>query len=105
MALYEYYCDSCCTITELFQTPSDGGPKTIKCKTCKNTARKVQSAFIIRMHKLMEPGGEVYQDQKDNIGAITGDHQEESAKEYSDYNQAKAKGKGMDYIFNKRKVS
>lgn len=102
MPIYQYSCDSCHTITELYQTSTDGGPKTIKCKSCKGIAKKILSTVSFRMDgKLFTPGGPTYQDQKDDIGPITGDLQEESAKEFHDYNQAKAKGKESEYVFGK----
>ena len=101
MPIYEYFCNSCLSITELYQNACDGGPTHVVCK-CGDFADKKPSVFQSRMDgKLITPGGPVYESQKDDIGPLTGDLQERSAKEQRDYAQEKRRGKGDEYIFGR----
>lgn len=100
--IYEYFCDSCLETAEIYQTSCDGGPSKILCKVCGDIAKKRPSTFAARMDgKLITPGGPVYESQKDDIGPLTGDLQERSAKEQRDYAQEKRRGKGDEYIFGR----
>lgn len=98
--IYEYKCDSCLCVTERIQTKMDGGPKTIPCRVCKDKAKKIISVGCFRMDgKMFTPGGPTAHDKDGGLGPITDDHQEQSAKEQSDYRQAQRIGKESDYVF------
>lgn len=100
MPIYEYKCNSCLSVIEHFQVKADGGPKKIPCPVCKDKdADKIISPGIFRFDKIFTAGGPTHQDKDGGLGHLDGDHQEESEKQQRDYAQAKAKGKGNDYIF------
>lgn len=99
MPIYEWECTECKKIHEAYVATPDGWEEST-CPWCGETAKKVPSTFAIRMDgKLATEGGPVWTDQKDDLGPLTCDMQEESSKAYSDHEQAKKEGRELDNVF------
>lgn len=99
MPIFEWSCIKCEKVHEAYVSQPKEFEETT-CPFCGEQAKRVPSRFTIRMDgRLMTEGGPVHQDQRDDIGLLDGDKQEDSAKQISDYRQSARKGKGMDYVF------